>query len=60
MAPFAKRTILSVDTLNNKMGVVDQITKLGLKPFVVYEVGTLADKEECPRIDTFVGNSLAE
>ncbi|KAJ8091873.1 histidine kinase osmosensor [Marasmius tenuissimus] len=59
MAPFAKRTILFVDTLYDKTGVVDRITELGLKPFVVHEVGTLADKEQCPHIDTIVVDSLA-
>ncbi|KAL0057173.1 histidine kinase osmosensor [Marasmius tenuissimus] len=36
-----------------------RITELGLKPFVVHEVGTLVDKEQCPHIDTIVVDSLA-
>ena len=59
MAPFAKRTILFVDTLYDKTGVVERITELGLKPFVVHVVGSLADKEQCPHIDTIVVDSLA-
>ncbi|KAF9254420.1 hypothetical protein L218DRAFT_886343 [Marasmius fiardii PR-910] len=59
MTPFAKRTILFVDTLYDQTGVVERITELGLKPFVVHEVGRLADKEQCPHIDTIVVDSLA-
>ena len=58
MSPFAKRTILFVDTLRDKTGVVDRIQDLALRPFVVHEVSEVADKEKCPHIDTIVVDSL--
>ena len=58
MAPFAKRTILFVDTLRDTTGVVDRIKDLGLRPYVVHEVCEVSDKEKCPHIDTIVVDSL--
>lgn len=58
MAPFCKRTILFVDTLLDKTGVVERIRDLGLRPFVVHTVSEVADKEKCPHIDTIVVDSL--
>ena len=58
MAPFAKRTILFVDTLRDTTGVVDRIKDLGLRPHMVHEVSEVADKEKCPHIDTIVVDSL--
>ncbi|KAF8884649.1 hypothetical protein BD779DRAFT_1612091 [Infundibulicybe gibba] len=59
MSPFAKRTILFVDTLRDTTGVVDRIRELGLRPYVVHEVNEVADKERCPHIDTIVVDSLS-
>jgi len=58
MSSFAKRTILFVDSLHDQTGVVDRIRELGLKPFVVHDVASLADKDKCPHIDTIVVDSL--
>lgn len=58
MQPFAKRTILFVDTIGDRTGVVERITELGLKPFVVKDVTQVADKEQCPHIDTILVDSL--
>lgn len=58
MQPFARRTILFVDTLGDRTGVVERITELGLKPFVVRDVAQVADKEQCPHIDTILVDSL--
>jgi osomolarity two-component system sensor histidine kinase NIK1 len=58
MLPFAKRTILFVDTLRDTTGVPDRIKELGLRPFVVHQVIEVADKERCPHIDTIVADSL--
>jgi osomolarity two-component system sensor histidine kinase NIK1 len=58
MSPFAKRTILFVDTLRDTTGVVDRIKELGLRPFVVHQVLEVAEKEQCPHIDTIVVDSL--
>ena len=58
MAPFAKRTILFVDTLFDHTGVVERIKELGLRPYVVHEVNEVSDKEKCPHIDTIVVDSL--
>jgi osomolarity two-component system sensor histidine kinase NIK1 len=60
MSPFAKRTILLVDTLRDTTGVIDQIKELGLRPFVVQQVVEVADKERCPHIDTIVVDSQAD
>ena len=58
MAPFAKRTILFVDTLFDQTGVVERFKELGLRPYVVHEVTEVSDKEKCPHIDTIVVDSL--
>ncbi|THU96840.1 hypothetical protein K435DRAFT_663749 [Dendrothele bispora CBS 962.96] len=58
MSSFAKRTILFVDSLHDQTGVVDRIRELGLKPFVVHDVASLADKDKCPHIDTIVVDAL--
>ncbi|TFK35674.1 hypothetical protein BDQ12DRAFT_687784 [Crucibulum laeve] len=59
MSPFAKRTILFVDTLRDTTGVVDRIKDLGLRPYVVHEVNEVSDKDRCPHIDTIVVDSLS-
>ncbi|KIK56550.1 hypothetical protein GYMLUDRAFT_783618 [Collybiopsis luxurians FD-317 M1] len=59
MSPFAKRTILFVDTLFDTTGVVDRIRELGLEPFVVHDVSNLVDKDMCPHFDTIVVDSLS-
>lgn len=59
MSPFAKRTILFVDTLHDETGVVERIKELSLRPYVVHHVGEVADKEKCPHIDTIVVDSLS-
>ena len=58
MSPFAKRTILFVDTLDDRTGVVERISELGLKPYVVKSVAQVSDKERCPHIDTILVDSL--
>ena len=58
MAPFAKRTILFVDTLFDTTGVVGRIKELGLRPHVVHQVSEVVDKDKCPHIDTIVVDSL--
>ena len=58
MAPFAKRTILYVDTLLDSTGVVSRIRELGLRLYVAHEVIEVADKDKCPHIDTIVVDSL--
>ncbi|KAG6856000.1 hypothetical protein H0H87_008544 [Tephrocybe sp. NHM501043] len=58
MLPFAKRTILFVDSLYDSTGVVDRIKELYLRPYVVHQVAEVADKEKCPHIDTIVVDSL--
>ena len=58
MSPFAKRSILFVDTLRDTTGVADRIRELGLRPYVVHEVGSLSDKDKCPHFDTIVVDSL--
>ncbi|KAG6906866.1 hypothetical protein DXG01_011628 [Tephrocybe rancida] len=59
MSPFAKRTILFVDSLHDTTGVVDRIRELCLRPHVVHQVSEVADKEKCPHIDTIVVDSLS-
>ena len=54
MQPFAKRTILLVDTLRDATGVVERIEELGLNPHVVHNALDVADKDRCPHIDTIV------
>jgi osomolarity two-component system, sensor histidine kinase NIK1 len=51
ISPFAKRTILFVDTVWDTTGVLDRVKELGLRPFVVHQVTKVADKERCPHID---------
>ena len=58
MSPFAKRTVLFVDTLRDRTGVADRIRELGLQPYVIREVSEVADKERCPHIDTILVDSL--
>jgi osomolarity two-component system sensor histidine kinase NIK1 len=57
--PFAKRKILFVDALWNTTGVVDRIRELDLRPFVVFQVIEVADKERCLDVDTIVADSLS-
>ncbi|KAL0948366.1 hypothetical protein HGRIS_010948 [Hohenbuehelia grisea] len=59
MIPFAKRTILFVDTLYDKTGVVDRIQELSLRAHVVHSASEVSDKEKCPHIDTIVVDSLS-
>ncbi|KAJ7599415.1 hypothetical protein C8J56DRAFT_1000597 [Mycena floridula] len=59
MQPFAKRTILFVDTLRDQTGVADRIRELGLKAFVVNGVNEVQDKDKLPHIDTIVVDSLS-
>lgn len=58
MTPFTNRTILFVDTLGDKTGVVDRIAQLGLKPHVVHSVTEVSNESQCPHIDTVVVDSL--
>ncbi|EPQ52996.1 hypothetical protein GLOTRDRAFT_45993 [Gloeophyllum trabeum ATCC 11539] len=58
MAPFSKRTILFVDTLHDRTGVIDRIQEVGLRPFVVHDASQVSDKDRCPHIDTIVVDSL--
>lgn len=58
MQPFAKRTVLFVDTLQDRTGVADRILELGLRPYVIREVAEVANKERCPHIDTILVDSL--
>ncbi|KAJ2935713.1 hypothetical protein H1R20_g1381, partial [Candolleomyces eurysporus] len=57
--PFAKRTILFVDTLRDKTSVVQRIRELGLRPYVVHDATDVGNKETCPHIDTIVVDSLS-
>lgn len=54
MQPFSKRTILFVDTLRDRTGVVQRIEELGLNAHVVHNPNEVADKDRCPHIDTIV------
>lgn len=58
MSPFQKRSILFVDTLFDRTGVVQRVLELGLRPYVVHSVAEVADKTTCPHIDTIVVDSL--
>ena len=58
MQPFQKRSILFVDTLFDRTGVVQRVLELGLRPYVVHSVAEVADKTTCPHIDTIVVDSL--
>jgi osomolarity two-component system sensor histidine kinase NIK1 len=53
MAPFAKKTILFVDTLRDTTGVVDRIKDLGLRPHMVHEVSEVVDKEKCVQVSSY-------
>ncbi|KAL7278312.1 hypothetical protein ACG7TL_008288 [Trametes sanguinea] len=59
MQPFQKRSILFVDTLFDRTGVVQRVLELGLRPYVVHSVAEVADKTTCPHIDTIVVDSLS-
>ena len=59
MQPFQKRSILFVDTVFDRTGIVQHVLELGLKPYVVHSVVEVADKMTCPHIDTIVVDSLA-
>ncbi|KAJ7736694.1 hypothetical protein B0H16DRAFT_1380008 [Mycena metata] len=58
LSPFAKRTILFVDTMHDNSNVEERITELGLVPVVVHDVSEVSDKEKCPHIDTIIVDSL--
>jgi osomolarity two-component system, sensor histidine kinase NIK1 len=57
--PFGNRSILFVDTLHDRTGVVDRIQELRLKPYVIQDPRAVADKAKCPHIDTIVVDSLS-
>lgn len=57
MQPFAKRTVLYVNTITNDTEVVDHIRELGLKPVTISDIRDVADKATCPHIDTIVIDS---
>ncbi len=59
MQPFQKRSILFVDTLFDRTGVVQRVLELGLRPYVVHSVAEVADKTTCPHIDTIIVDSLS-
>lgn len=58
MQPYQSRNILFVDTLQDETGVAEQITKLGLVPYVVHDVEELQEKSQLPHIDTILVDSL--
>ena len=57
MLPFAKRTVLYVNTITNDTEVVNHIRELGLKPVTISDIRDVADKATCPHIDTVVIDS---
>lgn len=59
MTPFAKRTILYVDSLHDETGVAERVQELGLKVHRVHVVSEVANKDLCPHFDTIVVDSLA-
>nr|QDK64581.1 histidine kinase Sln1p [Ganoderma lucidum] len=59
MQPFQKRSILFVDTMFDRTGVVQRVLELGLRPYVVHSVAEVADKTTCPHIDTIVVDSFS-
>ncbi|KAJ7101453.1 hypothetical protein B0H15DRAFT_936561 [Mycena belliarum] len=59
LSPFAKRTILFVDTKHDSSDVEERIVELGLVPVVVHDVSEVADKDKCPHIDTIIVDSLS-
>jgi osomolarity two-component system, sensor histidine kinase NIK1 len=58
MQPFAKRKILFMDTLRDKMGIMHWIKELGLRAYIVHEHSAVADKDWLLHIDTIVVDSL--
>lgn len=56
--PYEKRNILFVDTLHDTTSVSDQVTQLGLSPFIVHDVVKLSEKSQLPHIDTILVDSL--
>lgn len=58
MAPFTNRTILYVDTLGDKTGVAEQMSQLGLKPYVVHSVTEVGSEPPGQHIDTIVVDHL--
>ena len=58
ISPFAKCTILFVDTVRDTMGILDRIKELWLRLFVVHQVTEVMDQERCPHIGTIVVDSL--
>ncbi|KAG9053354.1 hypothetical protein FS842_008318 [Serendipita sp. 407] len=56
--PYHSRNVLFVDTLRDIHGVREQISKLGLVPFVVHDVAELVEKARLPHIDTILVDSL--
>ena len=59
MQPFAKRTILYMNTLGDRSNVAEKIRLLGLKPHVATTVAQVANKDKCPHVDTIITDSLA-
>lgn len=59
MSPFAKRTILFVDSMQDETGVVASIQELGLLVHRVRSVAEVAHKDTCPHFDTIVVDSIA-
>ncbi len=59
MTPFAKRSILYVDSMRDQTGVAERIEELGLKVHKVHVVSQVADKNYCPHFDTIMVDSLA-
>ncbi|KAK0240895.1 hypothetical protein EDD85DRAFT_383241 [Armillaria nabsnona] len=58
MVPFSNRTILYVDTLGDKTGVAEQMSQLGLKPYVVHSVSEVGSEPPGQHIDTIVVDHL--
>ncbi|KAF9027257.1 hypothetical protein BDZ89DRAFT_1067080 [Hymenopellis radicata] len=59
MTPFAKRSILYVDSMRAQAGVAERIEELGLKVHMVHVVSQVSDKNYCPHFDTIMVDSLA-
>lgn len=59
MMPFAKRTILYMDTFGDQTGVAGLITELGLRVHVAQNVSQVAKKDSLPHIDTIAVDSFA-
>ncbi|SJL18213.1 related to nik-1 protein (Os-1p protein) [Armillaria ostoyae] len=58
MAPFSNRTVLYVDTLGDKTRVANQMSQLGLKPYVVHSVSEVGSEPPGQHIDTIVVDQL--